>query len=486
MSNARNKNVEAMKSLLGDGALAARLEATRLAVVLPQALPTSAELLVTVLADVLGRLWPCIHFHGTGADAAQLVACAAAVSGGSLGDAIKSEWAPPYDVVVAVGCDAPAGTANVVRVGANGWTVGIGPDASCGENPNPVGPAFVAALAGAQVFYRVFRDALGDIDAAPIETWSADMRTLFNASDLDVQDLYLDETHVFGVGAVTHGAVWLLEHWPAPVNGVLRLVDRDKYGSTNGQRYAFMRPEDVGALKVEAVKARLRARHRSLIVTPHPTDLNTYCAERGYVLPLRRVIAGLDSAESRRHAGLKLPGQAINMWTHGERVGAGRYRQAQGSACIACGYLEEKISPRDEVAELHLSTGLRPDVIRSLLDSARGLAHEEATQVARKWNVPVESIAGEPLRSVMPILCATGTVAVQPGSAPVEVPFAFASLLAGIAGFMMLIKDLRHPNAQSVGWTQHVFKSPSRLMLQELTDRAECVVCSQVVAAIED
>lgn len=62
------------------------------------------------------------------------------------------------------------------------------------------------------------------------------------------------------------------------VSGVLHLVDQDKYGDSNGQRYAFMRQNNVGTPKVEAVKERLDAVHPNSSVKAHPVDLNGYCA----------------------------------------------------------------------------------------------------------------------------------------------------------------------------------------------------------------
>ena len=62
----------------------------------------------------------------------------------------------------------------------------------------------------------------------------------------------------------------------------------------------------------------------------------------------------------------------------------------------------------------------------------------------------------------MPILCATGRVQAEVGKAAVDVPFAFSSLLAGIAGFIMLLRDVQLGSEVSECWNEHVFKVPSR------------------------
>lgn len=478
MSAAEEKNALALTALFGNDTLEDRLTSTHIAVVLPpEALAASGWLLAEVLSDVLARLWPCIDFHGAEADRTLAVALSAAQSGGGNGNGLQVRWAPPYDVVVAVGCDAPAGAGYTLRVGADGWDLAMGADANCGNSVNPVGPAFAAAMAGAQVFHRVFQSELSGMAVEPFDSWHVDVRQLFGAAELEVADLDLGETHAFGVGAVTHGLMWVIEHWPAQASGTLALVDQDKYGSSNGQRYAFMCPTDVGQMKVATMKNRMEAAHPRLTVTDHPIDLNSYCAIRGFDRPLHRVIAGLDSAEARRHVALKLPERTVNMWTAGERIGAGRYHPIHGGACLACDYLERADTHLDEVAELFQQTSVRPDLIRSLLDSGRGLSAEEAATIASRWGTPADNFVGQPLRSVMPALCATGRLQMPNNPEVVDVPFAFASLFAGISGFMMLLKDLKGSDP-SEGWTQHIFKRPTPFLLRTLHTRSECVCCS--------
>lgn len=481
MSEAADKNAQAMHALFGDAALAHKLNATRIAVITPpDKLTTSGKLVAIALADVLARLWPNIDFSGSGAELQLAGALSATTSGGGTGDGMRIQWLPPYDCIVAIGYDFHEDVGPVLQVGADGWIAAFGPGAHCGSSDNPVGPAFAAAIAGAQVFHRVFESELAGIDAVHMEKCSMDIRTLFDAAYLDVAPLDLAETHVFGVGAVTHGLAWLLEHWPQPVSGQLHLVDQDKYGKSNGQRYAFMRPQDGGVAKVDAVGIRIRAAHPNLVVTPHVSDLNTYCSTRGYENSLHRIIAGLDSAEARRHAALKLPEHAINMWTEGVRIGAGRYLPGNGNACLACDYLENTLIPLDEVAQLFHQTGIRPDHIRSLLDSGRGLNEQEAASIATKWNVQPSQFVGQPLRSVMPALCATGRLQLPNNAEAVDVPFAFASLLAGISGFMMLLKDCLNRTSSSCGWSQHIFKNPTSYMHRLLHARTECVCCTEV------
>lgn len=478
MSTAQDKNRQAFVSLLGSEALADKLVQTRLAVRLPDSnTPAGAQLLAEVLADALGRLWPNIDFHGAKAEQAMVTAKAAAESGDAPTDGIRVGWAPPYDFVIGVGTDPGTEHGNALQVGADGWTVQLGSGAYCRDDTNPVGPAFAASLAAAQAFVVCFGDALEGFGVNPLRAWQTDLRVLFDAPNLTVQPLDVAQTHVFGVGAVSHSLLWLLERWPEPVSGYLALVDRDRYGSGNGQRYAFMHHKDKGHLKVTRMAERLRSKH-PLRVTPHDQDLNTYCATRGYDQPLYRAIAGLDSEEARRHVALKLPQRTINMWTSGMHVGAGQYVPGDGRGCLACAYPEPVEKVMDEVAEIYAKTQLRPDIVRDLLDSARGLTAEEAQLVAQKFGLAPDRVAGEPLRSVLPMLCATAHVPMAADKSMADVPFAFSSLFAGIAGFMMLLRDVQLAESVSDGWSQHVLKAPSSRMLQPQSEHELCVRCA--------
>lgn len=482
--NAKEKNAHALKALFGSEALVDKLLSTRVAVVSPNGEPTtSARLLAIALADTLARLWPNIDFFGGAAELQREIAVAAAASGGVESDAIQVAWQPPYAVVITIACDALTNESNTIRVGANGWDVEIGPDAGCGSENNPIAPAFAAALAAAQVFLRVFSVELQNTDPRYIETLKFDVREICAGGGmLNMEAIDLGNTTVFGVGAVTHAFMWLLEQWPAPVTGSLNLVDQDEYGTSNGQRYAFMPADAVKRSKAELVAQRLRTKHPALIVRAHDSDLNTYCAKRGYEEPLQRIVTGLDSAENRRHAALKLPVSAINMWTAGIRIGGGRYTMGETSACLACEYVEDPTEVEDEVARLYRLTSIRPDKVRELLDTSRGLTEQEAENLANQWQIPKLPLIGQPLRSVLPILCSTGRIQLPTTSEAVDVPFAFASFFAGISGFIMFLRDLQNHAGSSEAWNQNVFKVPSGQMHSARQRHIACACCAEFFA----
>lgn len=482
--SAADKNRQALLALFGDDALVSKLSSTRIAVVLPSVqTPASATLLATILVDALARLWPNIDFVGEIAGSMLVVSRDAARAGTAPVDGMQLGWAPPYDLVVSVGVPPPDTRSPYIQVGADDWHVQFGEGACCGSSMNPVGPAFAAGLAAAQVFAHCFSDALDGSGLRPLGDWSADVRDLFKAPQLELRPLHLEDTHVFGVGAVTHALAWMLENWPEPISGELHLADSDTYGAGNGQRYAFMKASSVGTSKVAAVAGRLTAAHTQLKAVPCNSGLNDYCEERGYDRPFFRIIAGLDSEESRRHAGLKNPVRAINMWTSGYHIGAGQYVPGDGRGCLVCAYPEPIEAQLDEVTLFHRQTGLYPDVVRELLDSARGLTEEEARKVSQTTGAAIERLIGEPLRSVIPVLCATGKLPLDEAKKAVDVPFSFSSLLAGVAGFIMLLRDVQKGNDTSECWNQHVFKKPSPAMIKVEGRHIRCVRCDAAALA---
>jgi hypothetical protein len=477
--SALDKNRQALLALVKNAALVERLMGSRVAVV-SSGDERSAQLLGDVLADCLARLWPNIDFSGPLAERQLGVATSAARSGLSPESGLRQGWNPPYDAAISIECDAPAGSATwQLRVAAQGWEAYLGEEGTCSDDPNPVGPAFAAALAASQLFGRLFANELADLEPDVIGSLTFDARQICGEHQLSPVPLDLGETVFFGCGAVTHGMVWLLENWHMEVTGAPTVVDPDPYGASNGQRYAFMHPVEGEVQKVEAIQARLRQRHPNLDVRARRMGTNEFCLERGFDTVIQRAVTGLDSGEARRQAALKLPVRTINMWTEGHRAGASRYAPDGQAACLACDYLEDFEAAMDETARVQLETSLAPHEVRRLLDSPILLTRAQAQAIGAHRQVSGDQFVGQPLRSVLPLLCATAPIKMPGDPASTDVPFAFSSLLAGICGFMMLLADQKRP-AESVGWSQHVFKTPTAYMRQDRYRRDRCVCCDMV------
>lgn len=175
MSTSADKNTDALEHLFKSRELASRLTKTRIAVFTSdESDSTSGLLLAEILGDVLGRLWPNIDVTGPFATLVISSAQRAAHSGGMDGNGIGNRWEPPYDVVVSLDCHPPKELKNVILVSGSGWTAdfGLRSDLRDRTDKNPLGPAFAAAVAGAQVFRRVFLTELNDCGHQPMEQHS--------------------------------------------------------------------------------------------------------------------------------------------------------------------------------------------------------------------------------------------------------------------------------------------------------------------------
>lgn len=478
MTTAADKNRQAFTGLFGEPALASRVSAIRIGVISgSDATGHAGRLLAEALGDVLGRLW--LHIDAAGPLSSVVLESAhAAATSGTLPCQLSEGWAPPYNVVIAVGKVEAVDAGPVVRVGADGWVVSAGSLARVGDSPVPVGPAAAAALAGAEAFKHVFSAALGEgmstcLGDLEWNTWS-----LGQSGEAPIlQPVNLQHTHAFGVGAVTHGFLWSLQRWPASVEGKLLLIDHDIYDASNGQRYAGMRFSDVGHSKADVVAERLKAAHRRLEALPFLLNLNTYFDVHEPCPNVRLAIVGLDSPESRRHAALKLPQRAVNMWTERNYLGTARFGFAGGWPCLICAYPELLHESRDEPAVVSSQLGLSPSRVRHLLDTGEGLTAQDATTVAQRAGLSPDTLAGRPLRTALHQVCATGRVVLPEVSRAVDVPFAFSSLLAGTIGFVTFLRELWITSDSPTRWVYNVFRRPNPGLLEGASKKLGCYLC---------
>lgn len=344
-------------------------------------------LLAEALGDLLGRFWRTIHVFGPLSKAFIVSANEAALSGGQSDSAFE-EWNPPYDFVIAIGSEAPTVTGNILKVGASGWRVGFGSNAFVDNDPNPVGPATAACLAAIELFKNIFGEELGDrVISMPSDyKWSAWDYGSDNESH-DISSLFFDDIFFIGVGAVTHGLLWLLERWPAPISGAISLIDQDNYDESNGQRYVGMKSNDIGQPKSVQAAKRIDLKHPDVSVYPYTTDMNDFFERERPECMIKLAIAGVDSAEHRRQLALKLPKRVVNMWTENDWVGAARFGFSDGWQCLYCAYPMNKSAPLDETGEIVNQTGLQPIRVRKLLFDGAGLNQADIDIIKQRYNI---------------------------------------------------------------------------------------------------
>lgn len=62
-------------------------------------------------------------------------------------------------------------------------------------------------------------------------------------------------------------------------------------------------------------------------------------------------------------------------------------------------------------------------------------------------------------------------------------PFAFSSLLSGMAAFIMLLRDVQMSNETGECWDQRVFKKRSTAMMKTEGRHVRCVRCEAAALA---
>ena len=457
MSGALEKNRRALRAVGGDAASPDLIRAARIGVwfgdgpAFAGSPPSSAVLAAEALGELLGRFWYRIDAEGSCAVALLGSAKSASMSCSAASD-IRRRWEPPYDFALGVGEGAPPGSArDSVAVGAGGWTVTAGSGAVLGGGANPAGPLAAAAIAAAEAIKSVF--SIGEARGAarlpdPYE-WSAWPGAAAAALEAPAEDAELDlgEVHVFGVGAVSHALLWLLRRWPGGVRGRLHLVDPDEYDDGNPQRYLGAAAGDVGRPKASSMAGRMRRACPGLDVEAHDTDMNDYFTERNPECRVWTAVCGLDSKEGRRQLALKLSRTTVNMWTSEFHAGASTFSLGyDGWPCMLCAYPEPAgVAQVDEASSICRELGLAPHRVRELLDSGRSIGESDAKIIGATTGVDPGAILLKPVRTVRTEMCATGRIAARGGrgGADIQAPLAFASAMAGVAGFAELVRAVR-------------------------------------------
>jgi len=474
---AAEKNRDALATILGDTALAAIVGGLRVGVMSDSSSNSRPGLLTAeALGDVLGRLWPAIDSQGPLSETVLRAAVEASASGNKPLQARES-WAPPYDVVVILGQGPAPDDGRYVRIGADGWTVFTGAASRFGDSSIPVGPAFAAGLAGAEALKLAFSTQLQG-RSTPLIDAEIDLTNFGRPTASTAPNgLLLPRTHVFGVGAVTHGLLWLLERWPGEVSGELLLIDPDSYDVSNGQRYAGMRRDSTGP-KVHVKEEILRARFPLLNVSGFEIDGDSYFDQYEQMPRVLLAISGVDSKEMRRHIALKLPRRVINMWTEGSGVGAARFGGGDGWPCMMCKYPEPKEAALDDVTRISRASGLSPWRVHGLLGTGAKLTPQDADRIARHCRLSAQSILGKSIHSVMHEICATAAIPVAGGKRNADVPLAFSSLLSGVAGFINLVQEVSGFSTLPFDWSYDVLDRPHPNCASGSGPEPGCMLCS--------
>lgn len=350
-------------------------------------------------------------------------------------------------VGVVAGAVRPSLRCPTFFMGSQGWTAKLsraGPVQS-GSSLLPYGADGASCLAAANVFRTIFGHQLtgADLDDSIdlcLRTYGRGKAVDPSSCDLSVD---LGETHLVGLGAIGHGALWALARQPG-LSGRLHVIDHEAIELSNLQRYVLAGQSNVGTSKAALASAGLRT--TGLEVEAHPVKWADYIARRGDWF-LERVGVALDTSADRIAVQGALPRWIANAWTQEHDLGISRHGFDDGKACLCCMYIPHGRS-KDEHLLIAEELGI-PDAheqVKTLLQTNTGVAADFVARIATAMGVPFEPLAtfvGQPLRSFyQQAICGGLVFQLSGGSRLVRtvVPMAFQSALAGIMLAAELVK----------------------------------------------
>ncbi|HEX4033722.1 MAG TPA: ThiF family adenylyltransferase [Solirubrobacteraceae bacterium] len=311
-------------------------------------------------ANLLARLYPRIVLAGpedlvaAAADAVVLINPRVSVS-------TSSKASDPTTVTLAYELPPAAALATIADDGtsiaafARRWNVFVDTDPSSNA-PSAAPAALLAAVIGvSEVFRSVFAEHLGPRGRRAPQPGSLNLVTLGKSADLPVpRRIDVGEVRLVGAGAIGQAAAYTLASGGA--HGTLLAIDDEVVALSNLQRYVLTGDGDVGAVKVDLLRERLRK--TSLEVVPLKTEWYADLVEAQ-----APTLVALDSPEARIGVQASLPGPIYNAWTQPADVGWSRHERFGKEACLACLYW-----PEHEVPSRHeqIATAFRQHPLRVL------------------------------------------------------------------------------------------------------------------------
>ena len=304
-----------------------------------------------------------------------------------------------------------------------------------------LGSLYAATMGAAQVLLHALE--IAGASYKPMAPFSFSLLDLLESGeDAPAPSRYsIPEAHLVGVGAVGSAAIYALGHLD-DVDGTLHLIDNERVGASNLNRYVLMRGRDVEEWKVDVAKEALR--NTAIRVESYPGAFASYAAENGALVDL--LLSPIDTEEGRRSLARMLPRRVINAATGGTTLTVSTHGFADGKACLHCLYLlEPNEASREDIMAADM--GLSVDRVRSLVETNAPVDAELVAQIERaRGKVPGTwaSYVGLPIDSVYgKAVC--GDAEIRTATTNVTAPLSFISAAAGILLAAELIKS-GHPD----------------------------------------
>lgn len=309
-----------------------KLEATSVALLGSDAvLADTSKCGFLLAANLLARLYPRIVVVAPEEVAAQASSEITLIN--PLADVVTTSTTPTGTPSLFYETDSDNG----VAVFARGWNVFI--DADPGAGATAAAPAaLLAAVVGVGELFRiVFADELGERGRGRPQPGSFNLVTLGEATDVPhLEHVDVGEIRLVGAGAIGQAVARTLA--AAEAKGTMLVVDDESVTLSNLQRYVLTRESDVGAVKVDLLRERLKGGALDII----PLKTRWYA---GLVENQVPTLVALDSPEDRIAVQASLPGPLYNAWTQPADVGWSRHEHFGEDACLACLYWPDEPRP---------------------------------------------------------------------------------------------------------------------------------------------
>jgi hypothetical protein len=245
--------------------------------------------------------------------------------------------------------------------------------------------------------------------------------------------------HFAGTGAVTNAALCALAAHNV-IAGDLTFIDHDVVEDGNLGRYVLFDKGDVGALKVEAAKKRLRQFGPTNAVDSIPLRFEEFFDQRYAKDPnfrVHRLLCAPDRRSIRRQFQSRLPRELCDASTGPDQVVLHHNSFEKERARLACIYPE---TPDEDAHLRHVA-----DVLNLPFDrvaAGETISPQDAQRIVEKYpEIRAEKITGKAFDSVFRDLCSSGQL--RAASQVVLAPFPFISGLAGVSLYFELVKSLR-------------------------------------------
>lgn len=380
---------------------------------------------------LLSRLFPNIHFDDIGLTPHLVLPWGSGQT--------ESRTASKPELILRFGRASAGCSSQQVIANCQDWLVyidhSIEPDAD--EPWNPVLALATACYAAGRVSKVLLGDAVHGADK-----WEAFSILDFGEGRVDFdwdQTIDSGSLHFAGTGAITNAALYALGAHNV-IAGDLTFIDHDVVEDGNIGRYTLFDKDDVGALKVEAARKRLRQFGLRNAVDAIPLRFEEFFDQRYAKDPkfrVHRLLSAPDRRRVRRQFQSKLPRELWDASTGPEQIVLHHNSFEKERACLACIYPE---TPEEDSHLRHVA-----DVLNLPFDrvaSGEAISAQDAERIVEKYpEIRAEKVTRKAFDSVFRELCSSGQL--RAASQVVLAPFPFISGLAGVFLYFELVKSLR-------------------------------------------